>query len=74
MVALMQQAGVRDFRFTPALGDEIKIAPFLVEASWPIECRLADETVVGYASELRSRTDCSVLNVTGDLALAHCSL
>jgi hypothetical protein len=74
MVALMQKAEVRTFRFTPALGKEVGIAPFILEASWPIECRLADENVVGYASELRSRTDCSVVSVTGELALAHCPL
>jgi hypothetical protein len=74
MVAAMQKARVRTFRFTALLGNTIEIAPFLVEASWPAECRLADENVVGYASELRSRTDCSVIDVTGELALAHCHL
>jgi hypothetical protein len=74
MVTAMQAAGMRTFRFTPALGNEIKIAPFLLEASWPIECRLADENVVGYAEDFRSRAECVVVNTAGGLALARCHL
>ena len=74
MVATMRAAGAQSFRFTPALGNEIRIAPFLVEAAWPIECRVSDENIVGYAGELRSRSDCVVLNVAGELAFAHCHL
>ena len=73
-VAALQRAGARSFRFTPSLGDEIRIAPFVLEASWPIECRLTDENVVGYARELQARPDCVVLNVAGELALARCHL
>jgi hypothetical protein len=74
MVAAMQAAGVRSFRFTPDLGGRVEIAPFLVEASWPIECRVADEHVVGRTRELSSRPDCVVIHSTGELALARCRL
>jgi hypothetical protein len=74
MVAAMQAAGVRTYRFTPKLGDEITIAPFLVEASWPIEVRLEDETVVGYVADFPPRADCAVKAVVGRLSLAHCHL
>jgi hypothetical protein len=74
MVATMRDAGAQSFSFTPTLGNEIRIAPFIVEASWPIECRVSDENVVGYAGELQSRTECVVLNVVGELAFAHCHL
>jgi hypothetical protein len=73
-VTAMQKAGVRTFRFTPELGNSIGIAPFLVEAIWPIECRLEDENVLGYVHEFPGRPDCRVVGVHGELALAHCRL
>jgi hypothetical protein len=74
LVAALERAGGRTFRFTPSLASDVAIAPFLLEASWPIECRLTAEEVVGYAREFPSRRDCVVLNVAGRLALARCHL
>jgi hypothetical protein len=74
LLAALQRSGAREFMFTAALANDGAIAPFLLEASWPIECRLKAEHVLGYARELSPRRDCVVLHVVGEVALAHCHL
>jgi hypothetical protein len=73
-VALMRSAGISHYRFTPKLGDDIEFAPFILEASWPIEVREQDEIVAGYTSEFAARKDCSVIGVAGKYTLARCHL
>jgi hypothetical protein len=73
VVAVLEAAGWRHYQFSPRLEDEVKIAPFIVEAGWPIECHLADDNVVGYLDELRQTPSCRVLGLSGELAIARCS-
>jgi hypothetical protein len=74
VVAALESAGARSFMFTPALASEAGIAPFVLEASWPIECRPSAEHIVGYARELATRPDCVLLRVVGKVAVARCHL
>ncbi|HVX94052.1 MAG TPA: hypothetical protein VHK47_03990 [Polyangia bacterium] len=73
-VDLMRSAGISHYRFTPKLGDDIEFAPFILEASWPIEVREQDEIVAGYTSEFAARKDCTVVGVAGKYTLARCHL
>jgi hypothetical protein len=74
VVAALESAGARSYMFTAALASETGIAPFVLEASWPIECRLSAQHVVGYAHELAARGDCVLLRVVGKVAVARCPL
>ena len=73
VVAVLETAGWRHYRFSPRLENDVEVAPFIVEAGWPIECHLADDNVVGYLDELRQTASCTVLGSSGELAIAHCS-
>jgi hypothetical protein len=70
----MRSERVTNYRFSVHLGNAIDIAPFVVEASWPTECRLESSNVAGYVTDFDRRPDCQVIATVGELALAHCRI
>jgi hypothetical protein len=72
VVAILQAAGVKSFRFSPALEENIDLAPFVVEAAWPIHRTKDGAAVVGYATELAQTPACTLIGTAGKLALGHC--
>ena len=72
IVASMRKLGWQHYRFAPRLENDVEVSPFIVEASWPIRCRLSDDNVVGYRDELTTGSSCQLIDVIGKYALAHC--
>ena len=72
VVSALRAAGLKSYRFTPRMEASMKLASFIVEASWPIQLIRSGSDFVGFADELASQPSCNIVATMGEIVLAHC--